>query len=201
MKQKLNKNITIEEFENGYWYASELKEFIKEIGIKNYNKLRKDEIEKIIVEYIIKYRKIPIIENNPKNRIIAIDVLELNSFVVNYKNNKETKNFLLNESLKQNPNFKIKSGSSYWLNRWRENEIKNGIKIKYKDLIKEFIRLNSSEDKLPQIPSTKMNNFIMDYLQYEKDKKRKDAMDEWEKLKTLNIPKDYKSWKNWKRKI
>ena len=36
----------------------------------------------------------------------------------------------------------------------------------------------------------------MDYLQYEKGKKRKDAMNEWEKLKTLNIPKDYKSWKN-----
>ena len=200
MKYKLHKNITFEEFENGYWYASELKEFIKEIGIKNYNKLRKDEIEKIIVEYIM-YRKISTIEKNQKNKIITNDVLGLNNFVVNYKNNKETKDFLINESLKQNPNFKIKSGSSYWLNRWRENEIKNGIKIKYKDLIKEYTRLNSFEGKLPQIPSTKMNNFIMDYLQHEKGKKRKDAMDEWEKLKTLNMPKDYKSWKNWKRKI
>jgi hypothetical protein len=40
-----------------------------------------------------------------------------------------------------------------------------------------------------------MNNFIADYLKNEIGSKRKDAMDEWIKLKELNIPKDYKSWK------
>ena len=46
-----------------------------------------------------------------------------------------------------------------------------------------------------------MNNFIMNYLKNENDAKRKDAMNEWVKLKELNIPKDYKSWKKNKVKI
>ncbi|MDR1986976.1 MAG: hypothetical protein LBP88_08415 [Treponema sp.] len=40
-----------------------------------------------------------------------------------------------------------------------------------------------------------MNNFIADYLKNEIGSKRKDAIDEWIRLKELNIPKDYKSWK------
>jgi hypothetical protein len=197
MKQKLYKNITVEEFENNYWYTSELKQFLKEIGVKNYSKLRKDEIEKIIAEYI-NHKKVPIIEYNSND--CNDDILGLNNFVKNYKNNKLTKEFIINESLKVNPQLKIKSGSSYWLNRWRENKIKAGLKIKYKDLIEEYVKLNSIIGKLPQIPSTKMNNFIMDYLKNEKGTKRENAMEEWKVLKELGIPKDYSSWKRYKEK-
>ena len=197
MKQKLNKNILLEEFENNYWYIYELKSFLKEIGLKNNSKLRKDEIEKIITEYI-KHKIIPTIEKSISTK--GNDVLELSCYVNNFKSNKETKEFLLNESKKLYPKLKIKSGSSYWLNRWIEIKKKTGVKIKYKDIVEEYIKLNLSEEKLPQIPSTKMNNFIMDFLKNENGAKRKDAIDEWKKLKELNIPKNYKSWKKNKAK-
>ena len=91
MKQKLHKNITTDEFINNYWYTTELKQFIKDIGVKNYRKLRKDEIENIIVEYI-KYKKIPENVNNLNyNRCNINDILGLNSYIENYKNNKTTK--------------------------------------------------------------------------------------------------------------
>jgi hypothetical protein len=196
--KKLHKNITHEDFINGYWYSVELKEFAKEIGIKNYLKLRKDELEKIIIHFILTGKT----KENDSKKIIAkkSDKLSLDTIIQNYKNNKETKEFILKETFKIKPDLKIKSGSSYWLNRWREDKTKNGIKIKYIDLIREFIKINLVEGKLPQIPSTKMNNFIMDYLENEVNSKRKDAMDEWYKLKELDIPKDYKSWKKYMEK-
>lgn len=46
-----------------------------------------------------------------------------------------------------------------------------------------------------KIPSTLFNNFISDFLKNEEDITRKEALDQWEKLKTLDIKKDYKSWK------
>jgi hypothetical protein len=191
--KKLHKNITTEEFLNGYWYSVELKVFGKEIGIKNCSKLRKDELEKIIIHFI-RTGKIIKKETKKVNGKI-LDKLSPDTIIENYKNNKQTKGFILKEVSKKEPGLKIKSGSIYWLNRWREDKIKDDIKITYEDLINEFIKINSSEGNLSQIPSTKMNNFISDYLKNEINSKRKDAMDEWIKLKELNIPKDYKSWK------
>jgi hypothetical protein len=49
---KLTKKITAKKFDNGYWYAHELKSFAKEIGVQHTSKLRKDELEKIIKEFI-----------------------------------------------------------------------------------------------------------------------------------------------------
>jgi hypothetical protein len=192
-KRKLYKNITQEEFINRYWYNNELKEFGKEIGIKNYSKLRKDELEKIIIHFI-GTGKLKEIETK-KSTSKTPDKLSLDTIIENYKYNKQTKEFIHIEMLKKEPELEIKSGAIYWLNRWRENKIKHGIKINYGDLINEFIKINSNKNKLPQIPSTKMNNFIMDYLKNEINSKRKDALNEWRKLKELNIPKNYKSWK------
>ena len=194
----LHKEMTLEEFENNYWYATELKHFLKKMGVKCYNKLRKDEMENIIVEYI-KNKKIVDIVTNEQNKY-KIDILEKEEFVENFKNNTETWQFIINEGLKIDPQMKIKSGAKYWLNRWREKQIIEKNKIKYKDLVNEFIRLNSISEKLPQIPSTKMNNFIMDFLNNEKGSKRKDAMREWEFLKKSNIKKDYVHWKKMKKK-
>lgn len=47
-KGKLTKDITETEFDNGYWYADEIKTFAKEIGVPESSKLRKDELEKLI---------------------------------------------------------------------------------------------------------------------------------------------------------
>ena len=44
-KSKLSKNMTVADFDKGYWYAAEIKEFAQKIGILHSSKLRKDELE------------------------------------------------------------------------------------------------------------------------------------------------------------
>lgn len=183
------------EFINKYWYASELKKLAKSIGISKVDKFRKDELEEIILKYI-KTGKI----NIPKkirlnNKSNVEDVLRLNTIIKNYKNNKKTWLFINKEVHKLQSKFKEKSGAKYWLNRWREKEIEKGNTITNDDLIKEYIKLNNI-NRLLQIPSAKFNNFITGYFKNEKRKTRTDAVKAWEKLKKMNIPKDYNLWKN-----
>ena len=187
-------NLTEQEFINKYWYASELKKLAKSIGILNTGKLRKDELEEIILKYLkTGTLNIPIKNQlNYKNNVE--DTLSLNSIIKNYKNNKKTWIFITREACKLQPDFKEKSGAKYWLNRWREEEMQKGNTITYGDLVNEYIGLNQI-DRLPQIPSAKFNNFITDYLKNEKGKTRTDAIKAWEELKKMNIPKDYNSWK------
>ncbi len=52
-KLKLSKDITMDQFNQGYWYAAEIKAFAKEIGIRNFSLLRKDELEYLIKKHII----------------------------------------------------------------------------------------------------------------------------------------------------
>jgi len=40
--------MTATQFDNGYWYATELKDFAERIGIPSASKLRKDELETAI---------------------------------------------------------------------------------------------------------------------------------------------------------
>ena len=187
-------NLSEQDFINKYWYASELKKLAKDIGISNTGKLRKDELEIIILKYL-KTGNLDIPKNCQLNQRKNVeDTLSLNSIIKNYKNNKKTWIFITKEVCKIQPDFKAKSGVKYWLNRWREKEIQKGNTITYGDLINEYRRLNHIV-KLPQIPSAKFNNFITDYLKNEKGKTKTDAIKAWEKLKKMNVPKDYDSWK------
>src|SRR4051794_3196028 len=97
--------MTLTQFDNGYWYATELKEFAKAIGIPSANKLRKDELEKAITLFLetgtIK---------SPTRRSLSTpgtkDVergLSLDLRVVVYTNDKETKDFLEKEARKRAP--------------------------------------------------------------------------------------------------
>lgn len=52
MGKELSKNMTEKEFDNSYWYAKELKEFAKKIGVSNSSKLRKDELEPLIKHFL-----------------------------------------------------------------------------------------------------------------------------------------------------
>jgi hypothetical protein len=47
-KSRLSKNMTVAEFDNGYWYAAEMKDFAQMIGIPHASKLRKDELGRSI---------------------------------------------------------------------------------------------------------------------------------------------------------
>jgi len=193
---RLSTSITAAQFDNGYWYAVELKEFAKRIGIPSANKLRKDELERAIRLFLetgtIK---------NPTKRTLSNsgmkDVargLRLDLPVVAYTNDKETKDFLERESQKLAPGLKRKSGARYRLNRWREDQLLKGVELTYGDLVEEYVRLNQTTKPFPHIPHVRYINFVADFLAAEKGATREQAIREWMKLKTLELRKDYRSW-------
>lgn len=197
-KVKLTKDITAAEFDNGYWYADEIKAFAKQLGIPHSSKLRKDELEKLIKQFIRTGGKVSsssrknIIQTGIKDNELGLTPsLPIN----NYTSNKETKQFIEKEALKINPNLKKKSGTSYRLNRWREEQINRGNKITYADLVGEYIRLNESSEPFEKIAHGRYINFISEYLKKEPNATRQKAIKAWKKLKEIDTPKDYKSWK------
>jgi hypothetical protein len=189
-------SMTWAQFDNGYWYTTELKEFAQTIGIPSASKLRKDELEKAI-KLFLETGKI----KSPIKRSLstsgAKDVergLSLDLPVVVYTNDKETKAFLEREAQRLAPGLKRKSGVRYRLNRWREEQLIKGVKLTYGDLVIEYIRLNQTKEPFAQIPHGRYINFISDFLAAEKVATREQAMRAWEKLKTLDVPKNYRSW-------
>jgi hypothetical protein len=188
--------MTVKQFDNGYWYATELKEFAERIGIPSANKLRKDELERAIKLFLETGKiKTPTKRNlsNSGRKDVAVG-LRLDLRVVAYTNDKETKDFLERESQKLAPGLKRKSGARYRLNRWREDQIVKGVKLTYRDLVEEYVRLNQTTKPFVHIPHGRYINFVADFLAAEKDATRERAIREWKKLKTLDVPKDYRSW-------
>src|SRR6059058_3979045 len=119
-KTKLTPSMTLKEFENCYWFATELKEFADDIGIPSVGKLRKDELERAI-KLFLETGEV----TRPTMRTLSSsglkDVergLRLDLPVVFYTND-ETKDFLEHEARKLAPGFKRRSGVRYRLNRWR----------------------------------------------------------------------------------
>ena len=194
---KLTKNITEEQFDNGYWYVDEIKSFAKALGFANSYKLRKDELEALIKNYLRTGEiKAAQRKNITKKGIRDCELgLKLTLAITNYTNNKETKSFIETEALKITPGIKIKSGARYRLNRWRDEQVTMGNKITYGDLVKEYVRLNETKGSFEKIPHGRYINFVADYLANETGSKRKGAIEAWKVLKLLAIPKDYDSWK------
>ena len=52
MAGTLSSTMTLREFENGYWYLDDLKDFADRIGIPAAKRLRKDELERAIVVFL-----------------------------------------------------------------------------------------------------------------------------------------------------
>ena len=52
MANALSPTMTVREFEHGYWYREQLKDFAQRIGIPAATKLRKDELEKAILVFL-----------------------------------------------------------------------------------------------------------------------------------------------------
>jgi SAP domain-containing new25 len=199
-KIKLSTSMSLEQFENGYWYAVEIKAFADKIGIPSASKLRKDELEKLI-EHFLRTGEVIKPARKHLTRSGARDTekgLNLKLPIVNYTSNKETKDFIVREALKIAPNLKRKSGARYRLNRWREEQIDKGIKITYEDLVRQYVKLNQLEGSFPQAPSGRYINFLSDFLAGEKNSTREQALNAWGQLKKLNIPKNYRAWKKYR---
>lgn len=196
-KIKLSLSMTEAQFDNGYWYTVELKNFAKEIGIPSVSKLRKDEIEKSIKHFLRTGEiKSPTKRDLSKAGVKDVEMgLSLKLPIVNYTNNKETKGFIVKEAKKIAPDLKEKSGVRYRLNRWREEQLMNGIKITYEDLVKQYIKLNQTEGSFARIPHGRYINFVSDFLAGETNATRSKAIKAWEQLKKLDTPKTYEAWK------
>jgi len=196
-KIKLHKAMSISEFDNGYWYVTEIKVFAAQIGVIGVSKLRKDELEKIIKHYLRTGKVVRAprqLERASGSKDSDIG-LKPSLPVVVYTNNKETKNFIVKQAKKIWPEFKEKSGSRYRLNRWREDQIGMGVRITYGDLVHRFVELNQTEGRFRQEPSGRYINFLSDYMSSEKGATRSEAIEAWHTLKKLDIPKTYSAWK------
>jgi hypothetical protein len=196
-RMKLSPSMPLSQFDNGYWYATQLKDFGDAIGIPSANKLRKDELEKAI-RFFLKTGKAA----NPARRNLSAtgikDVergLSLELEVVRFTNDGETKAFLEREAQKFVPGLKRKSGVRYRFNRWREEQLAKGVKLTYRNLVEEYVRLNQNTQPFGQIPIDCYINFLSDFHAAEKGATREQAMKAWRKLKSLDVPKNYRAWK------
>jgi len=151
----LSPKMTETEFDNGYWYANELRAFAKDLQIPSAFKLRKDELEKAI-KYFLRTGKVKNLIKRSLKKVGEKDIdkgLSLSLKIVHYTNNKQTKEFIVAEAKKIVPNLREKPGVRYRLNRWREEQITSGKKISYGDLVRKYIELSQSEKPFSRIGS------------------------------------------------
>lgn len=188
--------MTETEFDNGYWYAAELKEFAAKLGIPSAIRLRKDELERAL-KHFIRTGESKTLTQRGLTKVGVRDVdkgLSLDLPVVHYTSNKETKDFIEREATKIEPGFKRLSGTRYLLNRWREAQLASGKTITYQDLVKQAIALNKTKNGPLRIEHARYINFISDFMAANKKAPREEATKVWEELKAMDAPKTYESW-------
>jgi hypothetical protein len=185
----------LHEFETGYWYADELKDFACELGVPDARKLRKDEIEKAIVAFL-RTGAVALPTRRPLRKTGIRDLergLTRRLRVWHYTSNRQTKSFLRAEAQKLAPEVREKSGVWYRLNRWREEQTTKGKRITYGDLVRQYIALNRKA-RFEKVPQARYVNFVAEFLATTQDATRSDAIAAWAELKTMRVPKDYASW-------
>jgi hypothetical protein len=189
--------MTLQQFDNGYWYTAELQEFAQEIGIPQAKRLRKDELERAVNRFLETGKaESPTRRNlSPGGTRDTERGLRLDLPVAVYTNDRETKDFLEREAKRIDPTLKRRSGARYRLNRWREERLTAGARITYRDLVHEYVRLNREEEPFARIPHGRYINFMADFLAAERGATRSRAIRAWKELKALDAPKTYRAWR------
>jgi hypothetical protein len=187
--------MSIERFDNGYWYASELAAFAEQLGVPRSNRLRKNELE-AAVRRVLQTGEVSAASGRPRllgtrdvERGLALDLR-----VSVYTNDKATKGFLEREAARMAAGYKRRSGARYRLNRWREDQLARGVAITYRDLIAEYVRLSTSTLPFAKIPHGRYINFLAEYLAHEPNATHAAARAAWQQLKAMDVPKDYAAW-------
>ena len=75
-------------------------------------------------------------------------------------NDHETKAVLEREARTLDPSFTRRSGSRSRLNRWREAQLTRAARITYRDLVKEYVRLNRPETTYRRVPVGRYCKFL-----------------------------------------
>src|SRR6516164_6913704 len=98
--RKLSPGMTLRAFDNGYWYAEELRAFAFEMAVPFARKLRKDQLERAIKNLLFREGvKAAPVSVTPKPGPRDLDRgLRLDLPVVHYTSNKQTKAFLEREA-------------------------------------------------------------------------------------------------------
>ena len=195
MAGTLSPTMTVREFENGYWYVGELRDFGGRIGIPGAARLRKDELERAIVAYlgtgeVTQPTKRALRKTGMKDLERG---LTLNLRIEHYTSNRETKDFIVDQAKKAAPEVREKPGVWYRLNRWREEQVTQGNHPTYGDLVRQYIALNKME-RFEKVPHGRYINFVAEFLAAEKGSTRADAIAAWTELKAMDAPKSYASW-------
>lgn len=186
--------MTVREFENGYWYADELRDFGTRIGIPEASRLRKDELERAIVAFLLTGAiKLPTKRALRKTGMKDLERgLTLSLRIEHYTSNRQTKDFIVQQARKAAPEVREKPGVWYRLNRWREEQVTQGKHPTYGDLVRHYIALNKME-RFEKVAHGRYINFVAEFLAAEKGT-RADAIAAWTELKAMDVPKSYASW-------
>jgi len=195
MAKALSPTMTVRDFENGYWYREQLKDFAERIGIPGATKLRKDELEKAILVFL-RTGKAALPTKRALRRTGLKDVersLHLKLRIEHYTSNRETKDFIIEQGRRLAPEVRMKSGVWYRLNRWRAEQITSGARPTYGDLVRQYIALNRME-RFDRVPIVCYVNFISDFLAADTKATRPEIIAAWKEVKKLDVPKDYASW-------
>jgi SAP domain-containing new25 len=195
MANTLSPTMTLRDFENGYWYLHQLKDFAARIGIPAAKQLRKDELEKAIVVFL-RTGSAALPTKRPLRKTGIKDLergLTLTLRIEHYTSNRETKDFIIEQARIMAPDVREKSGVWYRLNRWREEQITSGQHPTYGDLVRQYIVLNK-RDRFERIPQVRYINFMADFLEAETTATRTEAIAAWRAIKALDVPKTYVSW-------
>jgi hypothetical protein len=192
----LSTSMTETEFDNGYWYADDLKEFGKKIGVPSAKRLRKDELEQAVKHFLRtgdakSFARPTLTKFGPRDVDLG---LRLDLPVVHYTSNRQTKDFIEQEAAKLASDFKRKSGTRYLLNRWREEQRRQGRRITYGDLVRHAIELNRTKEGPLRVEHARYINFISDFMKANKRAPKGEAIAAWNTLKKLNTPKTYQAW-------
>jgi hypothetical protein len=193
--------MTLTQFDHGYWYATELKQFAADLGIPSVAKLRKDELERAIKQFLRSgtiaqpKRRKPSVSASAHERDVDLG-LRLDRRVVRYTNDAATKDFLERQAKKLAAGYRRRSGARYRLNRWREKQLNEGVELTYRDVIEEYVRLSQSTERFARIPHGRYINFVSDFLANEPAATTADASAAWQILKGMDCPKTYRAWRS-----
>ena len=195
MADTLSPTMTLREFENGYWYLDQLKNFAERIGVPAAKRLRKDELETAIVAFLrTGDAALPTARSLRKTGAKDVEHgLSLDLRIENYTCNRETKDFIVEQARLMAPEVREKSGVWYRLNRWREDQITSGKHPTYGDLVRQYVALNKME-RFEKVPHGRYINFVAEFLAANRWATRAEAIAAWTEVKRLDVSKDYGSW-------
>src|SRR4051794_40621251 len=147
MARELSPTMSLSEFENGYWYATEVRAFAMTLSIPGAKRLRKDELERAVIEFL-RTGSAELPTKRALGRTGVRDVergLSLDLPITHYVSNRTTKDFIGEQARLLAPDVREKSGVWYRLNRWREEQVTSGNEPTYGDLVRRYIAMNQTE--------------------------------------------------------